>query len=80
MPHDQDEDFLRDILDACRLTREFLAGGTADVALLDDLRRSALLFQLVIIGEASGKVGLPLRMASAGGALEAAEGPSEHHR
>ena len=63
MPHDRDADFLTDILDACRLSHAFLIGQSADDALRDDLRRSALLFQLIVIGEASGKVSLPLRIA-----------------
>jgi uncharacterized protein with HEPN domain len=65
MPHD-DVTTLRDIADAARLTRRFIADVTPENFLSDDLRKSAVIHQILVIGEAVKRLSPDLRAAHPG--------------
>ena len=63
MPH-PDESYLRDVLDAARLIRQFVEGVDLESFRADPMRNSAVIRQLEIMGEATKQLSLPLRQAN----------------
>ena len=48
--------YLQDIIESIRLIEKFLQGITKDDFLSDELRQSAVLYKLIVIGEASAHI------------------------
>lgn len=58
-----DASYLRDVLDAARLIRQFIEGTDLESFRADVMRNSAVIRQLEIMGEATKQLSLPLRQA-----------------
>lgn len=59
-----DSSYLRDVLDAARLIREFTEGFDLEAFRADARTNSAVIRQLEIMGEATKQLSLPLRQAN----------------
>lgn len=59
-----DESYLRDVLDAARLIRQFIDGIDLESFRADQMRSSAVIRQFEIMGEATKQLSLPLRQAN----------------
>jgi len=59
-----DDGYLRDVLDAARLIREFVEGFDLEAFRADVRTHSAVIRQLEIMGEATKYLSLPLRQAN----------------
>lgn len=58
-----EELYLRDILEACRAVQRFLEGVSAEQFFADELRQSAVLQKLIVIGEAAARLPAAFRSA-----------------
>ncbi|HEY0019329.1 MAG TPA: DUF86 domain-containing protein [Longimicrobium sp.] len=59
-----DESYLRDVLNAARLIRQFIEGIDLESFRADQMRSSAVIRQLEIMGEATKQLSLALRQAN----------------